>query len=56
MGEPYISTGSLYLCSEAFLMLGLPAENIFWQGKDEPWTSKKIWSGQNTKRDHAIGY
>lgn len=56
MGEPYISTGSLYLCSEAFLMLGLPAENLFWQGKDEPWTSKKIWSGQNTKRDHAIGY
>ncbi|MGN6343403.1 MAG: DUF2264 domain-containing protein [Ginsengibacter sp.] len=56
MGEPYISTGSLYLCSEAFLMLGLPAENIFWQGKDEPWTSKKIWSGQNTKRDHAIEY
>ncbi|MGN6266062.1 MAG: DUF2264 domain-containing protein [Ginsengibacter sp.] len=56
MGEPYISTGSLYLCSEAFLMLGLPAENMFWQGKDEPWTSKKVWSGQNTKRDHAIEY
>jgi hypothetical protein len=56
MGEPYISTGSLYLCSEAFLMLGLPAENIFWQGKDEPWTSKKIWSGQNTKRDHSINF
>jgi hypothetical protein len=56
MGEPYISTGSLYLCSEAFLMVGLPAENIFWQGKDEPWTSKKIWSGQNTKRDHSINF
>ncbi|MGN6298002.1 MAG: DUF2264 domain-containing protein [Ginsengibacter sp.] len=56
MGEPYISTGSLYLCSEVFLMLGLPAENMFWQGKDEPWTSKKIWSGQNTKRDHAVEY
>jgi hypothetical protein len=56
MGEPYISTGSLYLCSEAFLMLGLPAENIFWQGKDAPWTSKKIWSGQNTKRDHSINF
>jgi hypothetical protein len=56
MGEPYISTGSLYLCSEAFLILGLPEENIFWQGKDEPWTSKKIWSGQNTKRDHSINF
>lgn len=54
MGEEYISTGSLYLCSEAFLILGLPASNIFWQGKDVEWTSKKIWSGQNTRRDHSM--
>jgi hypothetical protein len=56
MGEGYISTGSLYLCSEAFLMLGLPATNEFWQGKDEDWTSKKIWSGQNTTHDHSVDY
>lgn len=56
MGESYISTGSLYLCSEAFLMLGLPLTNKFWQGKDEDWTSKKIWSGQNTTHDHAVDY
>ena len=56
MGEGYISTGSLYLCSEAFLILGLPADNEFWQGKDEDWTSKKIWSGQNTSHDHAVDY
>jgi hypothetical protein len=56
MGEGYISTGSLYLCSEAFLMLGLPATNEFWQGKDEEWTSKKIWSGQNTTHDHSVDY
>jgi len=56
MGESYISTGSLYLCSEAFLMLGLPSTDAFWQGKDENWTSKKIWSGKNTTRDHSIDY
>ena len=56
MGESYISTGSLYLCAEAFLMLGLPATDVFWQGKDEDWTSKKIWSGKNTTRDHFIDY
>jgi hypothetical protein len=56
MGESYISTGSLYLCSEAFLMLGLPATDEFWQGKDEDWTSQKIWSGKNTTRDHFIDY
>lgn len=56
MGESYISTGSLYLCSEAFLVLGLPPSNQFWQGKDEAWTSKKIWSGENTTRDHSIDF
>jgi len=56
MGESYISTGSLYLCSEVFLMLGLRPSNEFWQGKDEEWTSKKIWSGQNTTHDHAVDY
>lgn len=56
MGEDYISTGSLYLCSEAFLVLGLPPTHIFWQEKDEDWTSKKIWSGQNTTHDHSMDY
>jgi hypothetical protein len=56
MGEGYISTGSLYLCSEVFLMLGLPPTNAFWRRKDEDWTSKKIWSGQNTTHDHSVDY
>ncbi|MDB5231970.1 MAG: hypothetical protein JWN76_2775 [Chitinophagaceae bacterium] len=54
IGEGYISTGSLYLCSEAFLVLGLPETDIFWQGKDVPWTSLKVWSGENISTDHAI--
>lgn len=54
VGEPYISTGSLYLCSEGFLMLGLPATDSFWQGKDEPWTAKKVWEGIDVPLDHAI--
>lgn len=54
VGEPYISTGSLYLCSEGFLMLGLPASDSFWQGKDEAWTAKKVWEGIDIPLDHAI--
>ncbi|MDP4240524.1 MAG: DUF2264 domain-containing protein [Bacteroidota bacterium] len=53
MGENYISTGSLYLCSEAFIILGLPQSDALWQGKDLPWTSKKLWSGENLPVDHA---
>ncbi len=54
IGETYISTGSLYLCSVAFLPLGLPMSDPFWSAPVADWTSKKIWSGQNVPTDHAI--
>ena len=54
IGETYISTGSLYLCSVAFLPLGLPALHPFWSAPAADWTAKKIWSGQNVPTDHAI--
>lgn len=53
IGERYISTGSLYLCSEAFLFLGLPAANPLWNGPDYDWTSKKVWKGLEIPIDHA---
>lgn len=53
-GEGYISTGSLYLCTEGLLMLGLPAKDPFWQGEDEKWTSKKAWDGEYFPIDHAL--
>ncbi|UOG77288.1 DUF2264 domain-containing protein (plasmid) [Hymenobacter tibetensis] len=54
IGEGYISTGSLYLCSTAFLPLGLPATDAFWASPAQDWTAKKIWSGQDVKTDHAL--
>ena len=39
VGETYISTGSLYLCSVAFLPLGLNAQDPFWSSPPQPWTS-----------------
>ncbi|MES2240301.1 MAG: DUF2264 domain-containing protein [Bacteroidota bacterium] len=53
IGEGYISTGSLYLCSEAFLVLGLPVTDAFWSEGYQPWTQKKIWSGNEISIDHA---
>ena len=53
LAEPYISTGSLYLCSTVFLPLGLPESDPFWSGADEPWTSQKILAGSNVPADHA---
>ncbi|NEW06328.1 DUF2264 domain-containing protein [Paenibacillus sp. SYP-B3998] len=54
LGEPYISTGSLYLCSAVFLPLGLSADNAFWRNAEAPWTSQKAWSGQSVAIDKAI--
>ena len=54
VGETYISTGSLYLCSVALLPLGLDASDPFWAGPPAPWTSVRAWSGQPFPIDHAI--
>jgi hypothetical protein len=54
VGETYISTGSLYLCSVAFLPLGLPATDEFWSAPATPITSQKVWSGQTFPIDHAL--
>lgn len=54
IGEGYISTGSLYLCSVGMLMLGLPPEAPFWTVPDEDWTEKKAWSGKEIPIDHAL--
>jgi hypothetical protein len=53
-GEPYISTGSLYLCAAGLLHLGLPADDPFWTAPTAPWTQKRIWSGEDIPSDHAI--
>lgn len=50
LAEPYISTGSLYLAACVFLPLGLPFDSPFWSDPDEPWTSCRIWSGENLTR------
>ncbi len=54
VGENYISTGSLYLCSEVFLILGLSQDDAFWQAPYADWTAKKAWSGQPFPIDKAL--
>lgn len=54
LGETYISTGSLYLCSVALLPLGLPAIDDFWAKPAVKTTWERIWSGENLPVDKAI--
>lgn len=54
LAESYISTGSLYLCSGAFLPLGLKPEHEFWSGSDEESIEDQIWSGKDLEADHHL--
>ena len=54
LAESYISTGSLYLCTFAFLPLGLPASDPFWSDPPADWTQRKAWSGRDLPADHAL--
>jgi hypothetical protein len=56
LAEFYINTGSLYLCTEIFLPLGLPDTDDFWSSPAQPWTAIKAWSGQDVTADHAIDF
>lgn len=54
IGETYISTGSLYLCSAVFIALGLPESDSFWSDPPVDWTSKKAWNGIDLPVDKAL--
>jgi hypothetical protein len=54
IGENYISTGSLYLCTTAFLPLGLPENDTFWSGESQEWTSRKAFGGKPFPIDKAL--
>jgi hypothetical protein len=54
LAEPYISFGSLYMCSLAFLPRGLPPEAPFWRQPEIAGTSSRAWAGIDLRADHAL--
>jgi hypothetical protein len=54
LAEGYINRGSIYLCAVGLLQLGLPADSSFWTAPAQPWTQKRLWSGENLPADHAL--
>jgi hypothetical protein len=54
LADVYITTGSLYICMDAFVALGLAPTDEFWTAPPEPWTSLKIWKGEDAHLDHAL--
>ncbi|WP_352421634.1 DUF2264 domain-containing protein [Proteiniphilum sp.] len=56
LADWYTNNGSMYLTSEVFLPLGLPADHSFWTSPAEEWTTKKAWQGDPFPKDHAVRY
>jgi hypothetical protein len=54
LADVYITTGSLYICMDAFVALGLAPTDEFWTAPPEPWTSLKVWKGEDAHLDHAL--
>ncbi len=54
IGEGYICVGSCYLCAAGLVALGLPANDPFWVDPAAPWTSARLWAGDNLPPDAAL--
>lgn len=54
LGDSYLSTPCVYLCSVAFLPLGLTPDHAFWSAPSEEWTSVKAFSGKPYPIDKFI--
>lgn len=54
LADFYNNTGSLYICANILLPLGLPPSDEFWSAPAEKWTAQKIWSGEDVRGDHSI--
>ncbi len=54
IGERYIASASCYLCLHGLWPLGLPPEDPFWAGPNTPWTTRRLWAGEDVPADHAL--
>ncbi len=51
LADVYITSGSVYMCANVFLPLGLPESDPFWASPAERTSSQKIWGGEDGPYD-----
>lgn len=56
LGDWYSNNGSMYITSESFLPLGLPAGDTFWTSNEEAWTAKKAFRNERFNKDYPVEY
>jgi hypothetical protein len=53
LADVYNNQGSLYICTNIFLPLGLPETDPFWADPPMKWSAQRIWSGEDFPNDHS---
>jgi hypothetical protein len=56
LGDWYSNNGSMYIASESFLALGLPATDAYWTDPALDWTQKKAFAGRTFPKDYPVDY
>lgn len=56
LGDWYSNNGSMYIATESFLTLGLPATDSYWTAQARDWTQKKAFSQQPFPKDYHVDY
>lgn len=56
LGDWYSNNGSMYIATESFLTLGLPATDSYWTAPARDWTQKKAFSQQAFPKDYHVDY
>jgi hypothetical protein len=54
LADVYNNQGSMYLATNIFLPLGLPATDPFWADAPAKWSAQKIWGGEDFPNDHSV--
>lgn len=54
LADFYNNQGSMYICTNIFLPLGLADTDPFWADPPAKWSAQKIWSGENFANDHSV--
>ncbi len=56
LGDWYSNNGSMYITTEGFLALGLPATDTYWTAPPQAWTQKLAFAGQPFQKDYPVEY
>ena len=54
LADFYNNQGSMYICTNIFLPLGLADTDPFWADPAAKWSAQKIWSGEDFPNDHSV--